>query len=611
VRALAPADIVIVSGDTLVSPHWDDALVAAGRSSTTVATATPLSDFSPLFGIDRLTGTADGAADASSQNWASRIAAHSARTRPFVPVAGSHATYISRHALNVVGLSHDDWEPQSGLWRGLSEEFSSMGLVNVVADDVFVGSPPHWAQVADSRETPTSQSTRLIDDFASQQDSPLARARRLAGVAAAGFRVVIDAENMHRGLTGTFEAGVKLCLALDAHPAVSEIVWTASEQRADGVRTTLRSLEAAGRVARTRFVSHRDVRGEGEFDIAFRPCQDFAGVEWPLISALARRNVIWSLDLIANHVPAYAASYADYLAQNAAVEQSWRRADAIAVLSEHVRRDLRSFSYAADPSQLFVLPDGAPEPPVDVVRGDARAERDADSDQHSSLTSLFAETRDAGFILVLGTDFPHKNTRWAVRLFSAVADLGWQGHLVFAGPAERLQNAAGFDGELTDPGVTSRIHVLGHVSDEIRDALLARARVVVFPTLSEGWGMIPFEASAAGTAPLATRAGGLGEFTPEGALTLSLADDQGDAQTLLSLLTSEKARERQLRLWREKASGYSWEKSADILVAEFFTTLTRPPRISPAEHRSFPATDPLVPRGTLGQRVRRKITGGN
>jgi glycosyltransferase involved in cell wall biosynthesis len=518
---------------------------------------------------------------------------------------------MSRRALNVVDLSHDDWQPEAGLWRGLSEKFSSMGLVNVVADDVFIGSPAHREQVAGSRENPTSKFTRLIDDFAAQQDSPLARARRLAGVAATGFRLIIDAENMHQGLTGTFEAAVNLCLALDAHPAVADIVWTASEQRADGVRTTLHSLEAAGRGARTRFVSHRDVRGEGEFDIALRPCQDFAGVEWPQISALAHRNVIWSLDLIANHVPAYAASYADYRAQNAAVEQSWRRADGIAVLSEHVRRDVLAFSQSAEASRLFVLPVGAPEPRADVVRGDARSEHDADSAQHASIASLVEETAHVGFILVLGTDFPHKNTHWAVRLFTAVADLGWEGHLVFAGPTQELQNSVAREDGSTEQGVTSRIHVLGRVSDEMRDALLAQARVVVFPTLSEGWGMIPFEASIAGTAPLASRAGGLDEFTPAGALTLSLADDHADAQTLHTLLTSEKSRSLQLKLWRDTANNYSWQKSADILVANFFAVMSQPPRIDPAERLSVSATDPLVPRGTLNQRLRRKLSGGN
>ena len=609
-RVIAPADVIVISGESTVSPGWDDRLIAAGRSSTTVATATPLTDFSPLFGSDRLARLANNAEGVSPQTWGARIAAASAQSHPFVPVAGSHATYLSRRALNVVDLSTDDWAPRAGLWRGLSEKFSGMGLVNVVADDVFVGSPPHGAQVADSRENPTSSASRLIDDFADQHDSPLARARRLAAVAATGFRLIIDAENMHRGLTGTFEASVNLCLALDAHPAVAEIVWTASEQRAEGMCATLRSLEADGRVARTRFVSHCDVRGEGEFDIALRPCQDFAGVEWPQISALAHRNVIWSLDLIANHVPAYAASYADYRAQNAAVEQSWRRADAIAVLSEHVGRDVLAFSQSAEASQLFVLPVGAPEPRVDVVRGDARAEHDADSGQHASIASLFEETAREGFILVLGTDFPHKNTHWAVRLFSAVAGLGWRGHLVFAGPAERLRDSATLGEGGTDPGVMSRIRVLGRVSDEMRDALLAQARVVVFPTLSEGWGMIPFEASIAGTAPVASRAGGLDEFTPAGALTLSLADDHADAQTLLTLLTSEKARSRQLKLWRDTANDYSWQKSADILVANFFAVMSHPPRIDPAERLAVSSTDPLVPRGTLNQRLRRKLSGG-
>ena len=600
---LAPADLIVVSAESIVGTEWDVRMIAAGRSSTTTATATALTSGSSIFGVGTTLGDSDAIADPSQASAiAERIAQRAAKLRPYGPVAGAHCVYMSRRALNVVSATAADLSVADGLWLDLSFRCAGVGLVNVLADDVFVSHPQGTDATARWNTVAYAESDALIRGFLAAGDLPYHRALNIARVAANGLRIVVDAERLSGGLNGTFEAAVSLCRALDEHADVNSIVWTASEQQSAGVQSTLAALQAQRPLHKTTFVSHRSIRLAGQFDVAFRPYQDFAAVEWPFIAELGARNVIWSLDLILNQVPQYSRGYENYRDHIGATEASFDRADGIAVLSAHVMRDALAFSHGAQANLLFVLPAGAPSSATQAPQEHAGLISSV-SKHSTAVTEILGEK----YIFVLGTDYPHKNIGWARRIFERVSQLGWTGHLVFAGPTINPGNDADDANDALTAQFRNRIHALGRVTDEEREALFSHAQVVLFPTLTEGWGMIPFEASAAGCAPLATRAGGLDEITPQGALTLTLADDAADAQTLFELLTTEKLRKKQLSLWQQESARHSWENSADILVAQFFALLGRPSRINPRDRDRYRAEDSLIPRAKLIDRVRHRF----
>jgi glycosyltransferase involved in cell wall biosynthesis len=68
------------------------------------------------------------------------------------------------------------------------------------------------------------------------------------------------------------------------------------------------------------------------------------------------------------------------------------------------------------------------------------------------------------------------------------------------------------------------VTVLGAVSEAEKLWLYSNAGLVLYPTLSEGFGLVPFEAAERGVPCLSTRQGSLDEVLPRDLLTLRSLD---------------------------------------------------------------------------------------
>ncbi|MFN8223065.1 MAG: glycosyltransferase family 1 protein [Gaiellales bacterium] len=153
------------------------------------------------------------------------------------------------------------------------------------------------------------------------------------------------------------------------------------------------------------------------------------------------------------------------------------------------------------------------------------------------------------FLLYPARGWPHKNHS---RLFEAFA-LVRHDH-----PDLRLVlTGGGHDFTSLPPGVESR----GHVDDDTLASLYARAAALVFPSLSEGFGLPVLEAMAAGCPVAASIAGGLPEVTGEHAATFDPTDVEAIARAIDDALELTPA---QLEAARDHARTFSWQTSARI-----------------------------------------------
>jgi glycosyltransferase involved in cell wall biosynthesis len=135
---------------------------------------------------------------------------------------------------------------------------------------------------------------------------------------------------------------------------------------------------------------------------------------------------------------------------------------------------------------------------------------------------LRVERPDPPRLVVLSRLVPHKQIEHALavlqKLSAELPDLrldvvgdGWW--------HDRLVEAA------ADLGVTDRVTFHGHVSDARRDELVARAHVMLMPSVKEGWCLAVTEAGAQGTPSVAyARAGGVTESIRDG-VTGRLVED--------------------------------------------------------------------------------------
>ena len=150
-----------------------------------------------------------------------------------------------------------------------------------------------------------------------------------------------------------------------------------------------------------------------------------------------------------------------------------------------------------------------------------------------------------------------RTTPFALALAAALrAEHGWDGRLVFAGPSGPRAAAP------APTGTRQRPSGSGPVAEDEKAWLLAHAAAVVYPTLYEGFGLIPFEAAAAGTPCLFAAWTALAEVLPASAATLVAWDARASAAAVAPLLRDGPARDEHVAALREAAERYRWDDTA-------------------------------------------------
>ena len=164
------------------------------------------------------------------------------------------------------------------------------------------------------------------------------------------------------------------------------------------------------------------------------------------------------------------------------------------------------------------------------------------------------------YVLALGTIEPRKDYPSLVRAFGVVAEKLHDVALVIAGPdgwgSDALEVALGASRR------RDRIVRLGHVPSSRFDRLLAQAAVVAYPSVYEGFGLVPLEAMAAGVPVVATTAGAIPEVTGDGALLVPPGDVDALAEALLKALTDEAERAALIERGLHRAGSFSWQECA-------------------------------------------------
>ncbi|QJU54439.1 glycosyltransferase [Herbiconiux sp. KACC 21604] len=576
-QKLAPADVIVLNSDIIVGPEWDTRLIAAARSRSDIATATALSANATIFTVEGPDSwKLQPPTVAEFAEVARKVSAASKQVRPFVPVATSFCTLFARHALNVVGLLDEEFSPGYGEEVDYSLRCVSYGFNHIAVDDVYAyhATGESFGEVAlnwrkiDNDELVARRFeywNDWISEFAADEATPLERVRRYTYAVIHGLTIAIDAELVHPNLTGTFEGSFALSRKLALHPDVQRVIWVASGERVG----PLRAMLAEAKVDTIEVSTIADLyAAKVDVDLAFRPYQDFTGATWPAISGFSRRNMIWMLDLIALLNPHYAVDYDDFAAKNAVARKGWENADAIGVLTPHVAKTLTAYySGTSDSDKIVVLPNGSPEQPAPAAG--------AWNLENAGLEAL----ADTPYILVLGTNYLHKNVPWLMRVGLRLKSLGWEGRFVFAGPTPDSGHSAQLEADLIELSGADCFTFLGRVSDSDKIRLISGATLVASPSITEGWGMIPGEAVHYGSTPISSRGGGLGDIGPADAKYLEFRDDEADAQTLLELVNDLDARQRQRELWEAATQQYQWADTAQTVVTAGFDALLR--------HRQF------------------------
>jgi glycosyltransferase involved in cell wall biosynthesis len=169
------------------------------------------------------------------------------------------------------------------------------------------------------------------------------------------------------------------------------------------------------------------------------------------------------------------------------------------------------------------------------------------------------------YVVAVGTVEPRKDLPTLVRAFGAIAR-GRPGlALVIAGPDR--WGSPQLDEAVAASVVRDQIVRLGWVEEDVRDALVAGARALAYPSLYEGFGFPPLEAMAAGTPVVTTRSGALPEVLGDAAYFVEVGDSDALAEALERLVDDDGLRQDLVRRGLQRAALYRWEACADGLAA--------------------------------------------
>lgn len=560
----APADVVIVNSDCVVAEGWLGGLTEAAYADSTVATATAVTNHGSLVSVPLRGVPAPLPQDWNVDQAAAAIREKSLRLRPRLPTAVGHCLFIRRTALELVGDFDLAFSPGYGEEVDFSQRCIQSGLCHVLADDVFV---LHSGSGSFSRNGKRSAIQESHEEmlaarypyyheavYACDEDisSPLARSLGAARRALKGLSVMVDARILSGATTGTQLHVVELIGALARTGDVNLSVLV-PDRPSVYAQAALRSMDNVTAITRAEAESGRF----GHADVIHRPYQVNNEDDIALLARLAERVVVTNQDLIGYHNPSYFRNFDAWQGYRRITRAAFSIADRVLFFSAHAR-DQALDEDLLDRSRASVIHIG-----VDHVLSAACP--DPVPPRGCEGLPVGAEA-----ILCIGTDFHHKNRVFALRVLEQLQlRHDWSGYLLFAGPTvtEGSSRSQEVQALATRPRVAKATIELAAVSEAEKAWLYNRSRVTLYPTVHEGFGLVPFESAEHGVPCLWAAGTSLSELLPDEFAGILAWDAAETADRALALLRDQRVRDDNLGAIREAARKLTWDRAASELAA--------------------------------------------
>jgi glycosyltransferase involved in cell wall biosynthesis len=250
----------------------------------------------------------------------------------------------------------------------------------------------------------------------------------------------------------------------------------------------------------------------------------------------------------------------------AIIRRSCRTADHLIADSRSTAADMkRVLGPDLDEHKVTVVPLGVAEYFVPIGDGAAVAR----------VCDAYGIRRD-GYLLYVGVLEPRKNIPTLLRAFRHVLSSVPGLQLVLAG------QRGWKDGEVFDTiarlSLADSVVVTGHVPEADLPALYNGARVFVYPSLYEGFGLPVLEAMACGTPVVTAATSSTGEVAGDAAVTVDPRDEAALGRALVAASGDSTLRARLRQLGLSRAREFSWQRTARETLAVYRRTATRSPR---------------------------------
>ncbi|MBM4264869.1 MAG: glycosyltransferase family 4 protein [Deltaproteobacteria bacterium] len=277
----------------------------------------------------------------------------------------------------------------------------------------------------------------------------------------------------------------------------------------------------------------------GGYDVLFCP----ANIA-PLLKPAAARLVLTVHGIAYRFSPeSYSTSFCRYYSW--LVPRSLKNADAVVAVSAAEKKSiLNEYPWVA-PEKIHVIAGGLDH---SVFNLDSKGAAQEILKQRYGIRGEF--------ILGVGSFKPVKNFAGLIEAYRAIRNrISAQLVLVGGTPAHGLSESAG-------------ITALGHIEADLRYFYQA-AKMLVFPSRYEGFGLPPLEAMACGCPVIVSKAGALPEVCGDAAVYVDAEDTQSMAAAIVEMAAREELRDEHIARGSRRAKDFSWEKTAAETIKIF------------------------------------------
>ncbi len=273
----------------------------------------------------------------------------------------------------------------------------------------------------------------------------------------------------------------------------------------------------------------------------------------PAFSPKWLKTVITVHDLVSFMFPS-THSFKATVIERFTLKSAMRKASSVLVVSENTKKDLlKRFKYKEE--NIHITPCAA----SDIFKNTPKKKEIEELREKLGLPE--------NFILGVGTLEPRKNFETLIKSFVVIKRKHPDFKLVLVGKKGWKFKKIGQT--ITNYGLKDDVIFTGYLDDSDLHKIYSSAKVFVFPSLYEGFGIPPLEAMASGCPVVSSNLASLPEVIGEAGILVDPRNSLKIAEAVSGLITNESAREMFITRGKEQAERFSWEKSAQVVLDTF------------------------------------------
>ncbi len=232
-------------------------------------------------------------------------------------------------------------------------------------------------------------------------------------------------------------------------------------------------------------------------------------------------------------------------------------------MKKAVRKSCRIVTVSNHSKQMLIKYLNVSESKITVIHNGvdpffSPADNSLEIDNIKKMFSIYGE-----YLLFVGNIKPHKNITNIIKSFSLLKKkYNHQINLLLTGEKEKLITAVkNIPLESEDEDIRNSIKFTGYISNDLLLSLYRGAKLFLFPSFCEGFGLPILEAMACGIPVITSNVSSMPEVAGDGAVLVDPYSPEDIAHAMNNVLEDEMLRSKLIERGLERAKSFQWDKA--------------------------------------------------